>query len=83
MANPFKKSGISALVEDTLDIRPDGSVTFRAGTGKGSGRPIEISASEFPKFVSFMNKIQNEIEANREISAVQERDSEIEVVGFE
>lgn len=77
MANPFKKSGISALVEDTLDIKPDGSVTFRAGTGKGSGRPIEIPASEFSKFVSFMNKIQNEIEKNREISVVQESNEEL------
>ncbi len=77
MANPFKKNGISALVEDTLDIKPDGSVTFRAGTGKGSGRPIEISASEFPKFVSFMNKIQNEIEKNREIAVTQELDEEL------
>lgn len=58
---------VSQIVKSTLDVAADGSVTFRAGLGKGSGRPIEIPAEEFDSFVTLIN----ETAANREKKALE------------
>lgn len=46
---------VSQIVEDTLDVSADGSVTFRAGFGKGSGRPVVIPGDEFDSFVALIS----------------------------
>jgi hypothetical protein len=51
------------IVEDTLEVSANGSVTFRTRRGKGSGKPIEISGDQFDTFVSMMNDIASRRES--------------------
>lgn len=62
-----RRQTVTQIVEDSLDVAADGSVTFRAGLGKGSGRPIQIPAEEFDGFVALIN----ETAATREAKARQ------------
>ena len=45
------------IIEETLDVRADGSVAFRARRGKGSGKPVEIAGDQFDTFVGLMNEV--------------------------
>lgn len=45
------------IIKETLEVNPDGSVSFRARRGKGSGKPVEIAGDQFDVFVSMMNDI--------------------------
>jgi len=51
------------IIEETLEVGADGSVTFRARRGKGSGKPVEISGDQFDTFVSMMNDIASRRES--------------------
>lgn len=62
-----RRRTVSQIVEETLDVAADGSVSFRAGLGKGSGRPISIPGDEFDSFVSLIN----ETAANRKSKALE------------
>lgn len=66
---------VSQIVEETLDVSANGDVTFRAGLGKGSGRPIEIPANEFDSFVTLIN----ETAATREDKAREAANTETSV----
>jgi len=50
------KQTVTEIVESTFDVSDDGSVTFRASMGKGSGRPVSIPGEEFDNFVDFINR---------------------------
>lgn len=56
------------IVDDTLLVHADGSVTFRTRRGKGSGRPVEIAGGEFDTFVSMMNDIASRRESLAELA---------------
>lgn len=68
MANPFLREdvvvnqSVATIVRDTANVNADGSVSFRASMGKGSGRAIILSAEEFPEFVKAINYIAEERE---------------------
>lgn len=48
---------VTEVIRETLEVSSDGSVSFRARRGKGSGKPLEISGEQFDTFVSMMNDI--------------------------
>ena len=62
------------IIEDTLEFNADGSVSFRARRGKGSGKPVEIAGDQFDKFVSIMN----DIASRRETLAVTASETDTE-----
>lgn len=76
MASVFKKDlgvqnrPVIDIVRDSLDVDSDGNVQFRSRTGRGSGKAIQIPASEFDEFVNLMIKTRE----SRENLAKQQRE---------
>jgi hypothetical protein len=56
MASVFNDASRSVLdiVRESLDVNADGDVSFRSRTGRGSGKAVEIPASQFDEFVKLM-----------------------------
>jgi hypothetical protein len=68
---------VTQVIEDTLEVEADGSVTFRARRGKGSGRPVEIAGDQFDTFVELMNDIASRRESlAKEAKSVTEDNGE-------
>jgi len=51
------------IVRSSLDVSSDGNVSFRSRTGRGSGKAVEIPASQFDEFVDLMVATKNTREA--------------------
>lgn len=45
------------IVNESLTVGSDGSVSFRTNRGKGTGRPTTIPADQFDGFVAQMNDV--------------------------
>jgi len=71
-SNEQRNLSTTQIIKETLEVGADGSVTFRARRGKGSGKPVEISGDQFDTFVSLMN----DIASRRESLAKEAKDSE-------
>lgn len=60
------------IVDETLIVHSNGSVTFRTRRGKGSGKAVEIAGDEFDTFVTQMS----DIASRRETLAAKARTEE-------
>jgi len=63
---------LNEIVDDTLLVHSDGSVSFRTRYGKGSGKPIEISGDQFDKFVSQMSEIASRREMLAKVASTKD-----------
>ena len=72
-----KQSNLTAtqIIKDTLEVSSNGSVSFRARLGKGSGKPVEITGEQFDVFVGMMN----DIASRRESLAEDAKKAEVNV----
>lgn len=77
MANVFPKEAAPAastleIVRETLGVNGEGNVSFRCRKGRGSGKAVEIPASQFDEFVTLMIQTRD----SREALAQQQRAAE-------
>lgn len=51
------------IVRNSLDVDSSGNVTFRSRTGRGSGKAVQIPATQFDEFVNLMVATKDSREA--------------------
>jgi len=67
------------IIKETLEVGSDGSVSFRARYGKGSGKPVEISGDQFDTFINLMNDIASRRETLAETARAEEVETTTDV----
>ncbi len=53
-SNETSKQTVLDIVRSSLDVDSSGNVSFRSRTGRGSGKAVQIPASQFDEFVNLM-----------------------------
>jgi hypothetical protein len=77
MTNVFPKANSAELttidiVRDTLAVTGDGDVSFRCRVGRGSGKAVEVPASQFDEFVTLLVQTRD----SRSALAQQQREAD-------
>ena len=77
MTNVFPKANSAELttidiVRDTLAVTGDGDVSFRCRVGRGSGKAVEVAASQFDEFVTLLVQTRD----SRSALAQQQREAD-------
>ena len=62
-SNETSKQSVLDIVRTSLDVKSNGSVSFRSRTGRGSGKAVEIPADQFDEFVNLMVATRDSREA--------------------
>ena len=61
--NEASTQSVLDIVRNSLDVDSSGNVTFRSRTGRGSGKAVQIPASQFDEFVNLMVATKDSREA--------------------
>ena len=77
MANVFPKANSAErttidIVRDTLAVTGEGDVSFRCRVGRGSGKAVEIPASQYDEFVTLLVQTRD----SRSALAQQQREAD-------
>lgn len=55
-----ENKSVVEIVKDTINVREDGTVTFRTRSGRGSGKSFEIPSEQFEEFVKILENVKKQ-----------------------